>query len=225
MASVCGRCLVAGLLVLATRRATARLVAGHDGAFADNAARRVADWGVAATRRAATRLIATPANAPLPARQHGDGVDLQIKAALSTAEVATLRLTAALCLAMPTACLYSRRHVLLLWRPQVQGAAVQVCCLHACVAEPHWGMRSCMRPASLASSQLAAQGSHLLDALPGLLWADQLPYWYTHPALLPCPCSTLANKVSSSLLFLACIAIMIPSTAKVVYGPAIITSE
>lgn len=37
--------------------------------------------------------------------------------------------------------------------------------------------------------------------------------------------STLANKVSSSLLFLACIAIMIPSTAKVVYGPAIITRE
>lgn len=37
--------------------------------------------------------------------------------------------------------------------------------------------------------------------------------------------STLANKVSSSLLFLACIAIMIPSTAKVVYGPAIITQD
>jgi len=41
---------------------------------------------------------------------------------------------------------------------------------------------------------------------------------------LPSPCSTLANKVSSSLLFLACIGIIIPSTAKLIYGGAVITS-
>ena len=36
--------------------------------------------------------------------------------------------------------------------------------------------------------------------------------------------STLANKVSSCLLFLACIGIIIPSTAKIIYGGEVITS-
>lgn len=35
--------------------------------------------------------------------------------------------------------------------------------------------------------------------------------------------STFANKVSSSLLFLACIGILIPSTARMVYGKHVIT--
>ncbi|PSC71917.1 calcium proton exchanger [Micractinium conductrix] len=37
--------------------------------------------------------------------------------------------------------------------------------------------------------------------------------------------STLANKMSSSLLFLACIAIIIPSTAKLIYGPTVISKD
>lgn len=44
--------------------------------------------------------------------------------------------------------------------------------------------------------------------------------------LIQCPpgCrSTFANKVSSSLLFLACIGILIPSTARMVYGKHVIT--
>jgi hypothetical protein len=37
------------------------------------------------------------------------------------------------------------------------------------------------------------------------------------------PRSTLPNKMASSLLFLACIGIMIPSTARVVYGRHVMT--
>ncbi|EFN54061.1 hypothetical protein CHLNCDRAFT_36262 [Chlorella variabilis] len=37
--------------------------------------------------------------------------------------------------------------------------------------------------------------------------------------------STLANKVSSCLLFLACIGIIIPSTAKIIYGGEVITKD
>ena len=35
----------------------------------------------------------------------------------------------------------------------------------------------------------------------------------------------LANKVSSSLLFLACIGIIVPTTAKSMYGPEVMDKE
>jgi Ca2+/H+ antiporter len=37
--------------------------------------------------------------------------------------------------------------------------------------------------------------------------------------------STLANKVSSCLLFLACIGIIIPTTARIIYGGEVVSSE
>ena len=37
--------------------------------------------------------------------------------------------------------------------------------------------------------------------------------------------STLANKMAASLLFLACVGLIIPSTAKLIYGPTVMAPK
>jgi hypothetical protein len=109
---------------------------------------------------------------------------------------------------------------------RVDTTTQQLCACRAghrsCMDLPTWismhALRSRHSPAShpLPLTVVAVFRLHQISSL-----ANCMPHLYRS---LP-PCSALANKVSSCLLFLACIGIIIPSTAKVIYGGEVITSE
>lgn len=99
-------------------------------------------------------------------------------------------------------------------------AAGYLTCCWCCPQAP----ASCSAALSTRSSGSGGgmAGCSPAEALMNSAVNSRVSEWKCPTALL-LACSTLANKTATSLLFLACIGIMIPSTARVVYGRHVMT--